>query len=136
LAEFDGAVVIVTHGEEILRRVATRLIVFQGDVPFLFEGTYDEFLDSIGWEGEEANMPSRGKGKRAKAKGESKDPKRLKAELLQERSRVVTPLKNKVTELEKAISGFETRIAEYEKQTHKVSFDRGKTRKFRFCFLN
>lgn len=116
LAEFDGAVVIVTHGEEILRRVATRLIVFQDDVPFLFEGTYDEFLDSIGWEGEEANMPSRGKGKRAKAKGEAKDPKRQKAELLQERSRVVTPLKNKVTELEKAISSFETRIAEYEKQ--------------------
>ena len=28
----------------------------------------------------------------------------------------MTPLKNKVTELEKAISGFETRIAEYEKQ--------------------
>jgi ATP-binding cassette subfamily F protein 3 len=116
LAEFDGAVVIVTHGEEILRRVANRLIVFQGDVPFLFEGTYDEFLDSIGWEGEEANMPSRGKGKRAKAKGEAKDHKRQKADLLQERSRVLTPLKDKVSELEKAISGFESRIADFEKQ--------------------
>jgi ATP-binding cassette subfamily F protein 3 len=122
LAEFDGAVVIVTHGEEILRRVANRLIVFQGDVPFVFEGTYDEFLDSIGWEGEEENMPSRGKGKRAKSSAAAAgDPRREKAALLQERSRVLTPLRAKVSELEGAIATSEAKIAELEKQLETLS---------------
>ena len=50
---FEGAVVIVTHSEEILRRVATRLVVFDRDKAELFEGTYDEFLERVGWESEE-----------------------------------------------------------------------------------
>jgi ATP-binding cassette subfamily F protein 3 len=119
LEDFDGAVVIVTHSEEILRRVATRLIVFQGEVPFVFEGTYDEFLDSIGWEGEESAQPSRGKKKKAKAapggdgKGDSaKDnsTKRDKAQVMQERSRVVTPLRERVTALEKCVEQLESTI--------------------------
>jgi ATP-binding cassette subfamily F protein 3 len=110
LEDFDGAVVLVTHSEEILRRVATRLIVFQGDAPFLFEGTYDEFLDSIGWEGEEGAQPSKGKKKKAKNTSAG-DPKREKAELLQERSRVVTPLRERVATLEKNIAQLEQTIA-------------------------
>jgi ATP-binding cassette subfamily F protein 3 len=51
--EFDGAVLIVTHSEEILRRLATRLIVFDRDKCTLFEGGYDDFLRRIGWESEE-----------------------------------------------------------------------------------
>lgn len=110
LEDFDGAVILVTHSEEILRRVATRLIVFQGDAPFVFEGTYDEFLDSIGWEGEESAQPSKGKKKKAK-NASGGDPKREKAELLQERSRVLTPLKERVATLEKSVSQLEKAIA-------------------------
>lgn len=110
LEDFDGAVVLVTHSEEILRRVATRLVVFQGDTPFVFEGTYDEFLDSIGWEGEESAQPSKGKKKKGK-NASAGDPKREKAELLQERSRVLTPLKERVATLEKSVSQLEKAIA-------------------------
>ncbi|MBP9838085.1 MAG: ABC-F family ATP-binding cassette domain-containing protein [Proteobacteria bacterium] len=46
---FDGAVVIVTHSEMIIRSLATRLVVFDGDEAFIFEGTYDDFLERIGW---------------------------------------------------------------------------------------
>jgi ATP-binding cassette subfamily F protein 3 len=108
LEEFDGTVVIVTHSEEILRRVAKRLIVFQGDVPFVFEGTYDEFLDSIGWDGEEQANPSKGKKKRPKS--DQGDPKREKAEALQEKSRVITPLKANVERLEKIVAGLEATV--------------------------
>jgi ATP-binding cassette subfamily F protein 3 len=108
LEEFEGAVVIVTHSEEILRRVATRLIVFQGDAPFVFEGNYDEFLDSIGWEGEEQVAPSKGKKKRSKSGGS--DLKRDKAETIQERSRVLTPLKTGVSELERKVADLERSV--------------------------
>jgi ATP-binding cassette subfamily F protein 3 len=109
LEEFQGAVILVTHSEEILRRVATRLIVFQGDRPFVFEGTYDEFLDSIGWEGEETVKPS--KGKKKKKASEDSDPKRDKAQLLQERSRELKPLREKVEKLEKEVAELEKKIS-------------------------
>jgi ATP-binding cassette subfamily F protein 3 len=116
LEEFEGAVLIVTHSEEILRRVATRLVVFQGDAPFVFEGTYDEFLDSIGWEGEEETAPRKASSKRAKGGASAGDPKRQKAELLQERSRVLTPIRDTVSRLELTIGTLESSVAELEKK--------------------
>lgn len=50
IQNFSGAVVIVTHSEAILRKVATKLIIFHHGVAELFLGTYDEFLEKIGWE--------------------------------------------------------------------------------------
>ena len=52
LDEFDGAIVIVTHSEMILRAVCNRLVVFDRDTAQMFEGTYDDFLESRGWSGE------------------------------------------------------------------------------------
>jgi ATP-binding cassette subfamily F protein 3 len=109
LEEFEGAIAIVTHSEEILRRVAKRLIIFQGDVPFVFEGTYDEFLDSIGWEGEENSARKQNK-KKNKPSG-SRDQKREKAELVQEKSRALTPARKEVEDLEKLVAAFEKTVA-------------------------
>lgn len=120
LEEFDGAVVIVTHNEDILRRVAQRLIVFQGDQPFLFEGTYDEFLDSIGWE-EEADLVPRGKKKSKPSAAKGREQKREKAEVLQERSRQLTPLKEQVASLEKRIAGLEKQVAAAHESLAKAS---------------
>lgn len=47
--EFDGAVLIVTHSEEILRTICTKLVVFDDNQSFVFDGTYDEFLEQVGW---------------------------------------------------------------------------------------
>jgi len=60
LDNFDGAVVIVTHSEMFLHHLANRLIVFGDKGAFVFEGTYQEFLDKIGWE-EEAKKPKKEK---------------------------------------------------------------------------
>ena len=46
---FEGGVIIVTHSEMILRSIATRLIVFDRDQANIFEGSYDDFLERIGW---------------------------------------------------------------------------------------
>jgi len=121
LEEFEGAVMIVTHSEEILRRVATRLIIFQGDAPFLFEGTYDEFLDSIGWEEEDTGGK---KDRKKKLKGSaSREQKREKAELLQERSSATQPLKKEIQELETRIGELEGAIAGAQASIAKASAD-------------
>jgi ATP-binding cassette subfamily F protein 3 len=52
IQNFPGAVVVVTHSEEILRRIATKLVIFHRGKAELFLGTYDEFLERIGWEDE------------------------------------------------------------------------------------
>ncbi len=52
IKNFEGAVVMVTHDEYFLREVATKLIVFDNDKTFVFEGTYDDFLEKIGWSDE------------------------------------------------------------------------------------
>jgi ATP-binding cassette subfamily F protein 3 len=54
---FQGAIVIVTHSEEILRRVCNRLVVFDRNKAELFEGNYDDFLRRVGWESEEEDQP-------------------------------------------------------------------------------
>jgi len=52
LDDFPGAVIIVTHSEMFLHHLAKRLIVFNEDRAFMFEGTYQDFLDRVGWETE------------------------------------------------------------------------------------
>lgn len=50
---FNGASIIVTHNEDFLNNVATKLIVFDDDKTFIFEGNYKDFLNEIGWSSEE-----------------------------------------------------------------------------------
>lgn len=62
---YQGAVIIVTHSERILRKIATRLVVFQDQGPQLVEHDYDYFLDTYGWN-DEVEAPSRMDGKTKK----------------------------------------------------------------------
>lgn len=59
LKSYDGAVVIVTHSELILRELATKLIIFQGSTPKVFLHDYQYFLDKEGWDSEHNNLPTR-----------------------------------------------------------------------------
>jgi ATP-binding cassette subfamily F protein 3 len=49
IKDFDGAVLMVTHDEYFLREVANKLIVFDDDRVSVFEGTYNDFLEKVGW---------------------------------------------------------------------------------------
>ncbi len=50
IIRFPGSVILVTHSELLLRSSVNKLIIFhQGRAEF-FDGTYDEFLEKIGWE--------------------------------------------------------------------------------------
>lgn len=99
---FDGGVIIVTHSELILNNIATRLIVFDGGKVELFEGTYQEFLDRVGWENEresEGGKPSSRQNKNVN----KKEMRRLRAQLNEDRSKTIVPLQTKIADVEKTI---------------------------------
>jgi ATP-binding cassette subfamily F protein 3 len=96
LESFDGGMILVTHDEGLLRALCTRLIIFQGKKPFLFEGTYDDFLEKIGWE-EESEMTS---SRTEKSEG----PRRGK-EVLEEKAKKAKD--KKVAQLEKTMHSLE-----------------------------
>ncbi len=107
--QFDGAVVIVTHNQLFLQTLATRFIVFQNDGVKLFEGSYNSFLEKIGWEDE--IIPSAGDEKPGlPASMNKKDIRKLRAEILTERSRVLKPMEKKILSLEEVISSSEKKL--------------------------
>ena len=50
---FAGASITITHNEDFLNNVANKLIVFDNDKTFVFEGGYQDFLKEVGWSNEE-----------------------------------------------------------------------------------
>jgi len=112
LETFDGAVVLATHSEMILHAVAERLIIFDGNGAWLFEGTYQDFLDRVGWRDEEegATGGSGRTGEKKELRTEKRELKRMRAELITERSRSLTPLEREIARIEKAITGLEERV--------------------------
>ena len=98
ITNFDGAVVIVTHSEELLRRVCDRLIIFAKDGAEYFDGGYDSFLEKIGWEEDEDI-----KEEKVSPKSNKNENKKLRAELVRERNKLTSGLKKEVEKLENKI---------------------------------
>ncbi|WP_373036246.1 ABC-F family ATP-binding cassette domain-containing protein [Sulfurimonas sp.] len=116
IQNFKGSVIIVTHSEELLRRVCDRLIIFAKDGAEYFDGGYDEFLEKIGWENEEEVE----KVKTA-PKGNQKENKKLKAEMVRERNKITSPLKKKVEKIESKIMELEELLEVHHKELIEVS---------------
>jgi len=116
IENFKGSVIIVTHSEEMLRRVCDRLIIFAKDGAEYFDGGYDLFLEKIGWEEDESVK----KVKQA-PKANNKENKKLKAGLVRERNNVTAPLKKKVQKLESEIIKLEESLEAHHKELVEVS---------------
>lgn len=107
---FEGAAVIVTHSEMILHALATRLVVFDNGCVSVFEGTYQDFLDRGGWKDEVEAVAS---GENFDKKGcgvNKKDLRRVKAELIDSRSRILGPLQSRISDVEETIMRLERGI--------------------------
>ena len=110
---FPGAVLIATHSEMVLHASATRLVVFDGDRPWFFEGTYQDFLHRIGWKDEEhAHAATDQIPQAQKRKAERRDLRRLRAEMIANRSRTLNPLQERIRELEVRIMALEEQVRE------------------------
>ena len=110
--DFDGAVLIVTHSEMILKAIATRLVVFDGGSVSLFEGGYTDFLERVGWADEQAiDAPDvEIKSEESQKIPTRKDLRKLRAQIIGDKSKALTPLKKQITELEREITELESGI--------------------------
>ncbi|HAR97063.1 MAG TPA: ABC transporter ATP-binding protein [Deltaproteobacteria bacterium] len=107
---FEGGVLMATHNELVLEAVANRLIVFDGGVVRTFEGGYQDFLERIGWESESVQIESSSTKKQAKRGSERKEIKRLRAEIINRRSKVLSPLQKEIDRIEASIIRLEEQI--------------------------
>jgi ATP-binding cassette subfamily F protein 3 len=103
---FDGAVVIVTHSEMILHAMAERLIVFDKGSVQVFEGSYHDFLEGVGWSGEESRPKTAMRSKTAN----KKDLRRMRAEVVSEKSKVLNPIQSRINTIEETIMRIEAEI--------------------------
>ncbi len=107
LDEFTGAVVIVTHSEMFLHHLANKLIVFNEDKVFVFEGTYQDFLDKIGW---------RTDTKRPKKEKMSSSTLKDEKALVAEYNKKYKALHAKIAEVEKKIDDEESALEENDQK--------------------
>lgn len=101
LEDFEGAVVIVTHSELILKRLPLdKIVVCRQGRQELVLGGYGEFLEKDGWhDGAE--------GKPKKKSGNLKEVSQARAEIVSEKARMRKPLEKEIAEKEKQISSLE-----------------------------
>ncbi len=54
--KFQGGVLMVTHDEKFIKQIANKLIIFDQNKVFLFNGNYNDFKTKIGWKDTEAEQ--------------------------------------------------------------------------------
>jgi ATP-binding cassette subfamily F protein 3 len=113
LDNFPGAIIMVTHNEMFLHLLAEKLIIFQDDKVTVFDGTYSEFLEKIGWR--EENGPEKRVVQEARNTPESvkltkKEARKVRSDILTEKNRVIRPIEKKMAVTEKEIERQENRL--------------------------
>jgi len=109
---FDGTVVMVTHNEMFLHALAQRLIVFERERVYLFEGTYQAFLDKCGWADEGLVKPKTENNGAAEVKLTRKQMRQLRSEIVTRRSKSLKSLERTIAQTEDDIETNENTLAE------------------------
>jgi len=117
---FEGAVVMVTHNEMFLHALAERLIVFQDEGWSVFEGTYERFLEKVGWSAEGGRPGPEVGAAETVAVSETpagrKEIRKARAEVIAEKSRALRPLESRIADLEKSIERGEAQLGRNNKE--------------------
>lgn len=124
LEDYEGTALVVTHDEELLHAFATRLVVFDGGKCRIFEGTYADFLEKVGWASEKktggtesANIKVSNidvKTDVPSAAPRAKEDRKARADYIAERSKVIKPLEKKLAKIEEDIAKEEALGGELE----------------------
>ncbi len=108
IEEFKGSTIMVTHSEMLLRRLASALIIFHKGGAEYFDGTYNEFLEKIGWEEEGGVVESKPK--------QAQRPKLSKAEIKKQRSALIQARSKENAPHKKELEFCEEKIMELEEE--------------------
>ena len=114
LDAFEGALILVTHNEMFLHALVERLIVFRENGVEVFDGSYQEFLDTGGWQDEKptANPEMESAAAPAEnAKAARKEMRRRRSEIAARRSRALKPIEDEMKRLEHAIERQDAEMA-------------------------
>jgi ATP-binding cassette, subfamily F, member 3 len=112
---FQGTVIVVTHNEMFLHALAERLIVFQGGVLDVFEGSYQRFLEKTGWIDETGPGATGGKKlepEKPAIRLTKKELRRKRSEIISERAKTLKPIEKKIAAEENNIEVQETALRE------------------------
>jgi ATP-binding cassette subfamily F protein 3 len=107
IRRFEGAVLLVTHSEHLLKHAVNRLIVFKENRVFVFEGGYLEMIERHGWDELEPGFDS---SSQSTAVSRRKRARRERARFVAERARAIKPLERKIASIEKRIDEREVLI--------------------------
>ena len=131
LDDYEGTALVVTHDEELLHAFATRLVVFDGGKCRIFEGTYADFLEKVGWASEKkpggsesatiklSNIDVKNDARGTASAGNTtapraKEDRKARADYIAERSKVIKPLEKKLANIESDIAKAEALGGELE----------------------
>ena len=115
-SKFNGAVLIVTHSENILRKLVNKLIIFQRDGILFFDGSYDEFLEKIGWEDEFIENETQ----KEVSQNSKKEARKQRADELTKRNQLLRPLRKEVEKIENEITEKENKLKELKNELLKL----------------
>jgi ATP-binding cassette, subfamily F, member 3 len=110
---YEGTVIMVTHNELFLHALADRLIVFTDNGIDIFESGYSDFLKKGGWHDEDDRIIFREKfDKQSKAseKMNKKEIRKLRSEIIIERSQALKPLEERIQKMENNIDAHEKEL--------------------------
>ncbi|MBI4649932.1 ATP-binding cassette domain-containing protein [Candidatus Desantisbacteria bacterium] len=123
IEEFEGSVVLVTHNELFLHTLATRLVVFDRGEINVYDYTYQEFLDRVGWEDNTKKPVKNLKSVNKDKISDKNELKKEKAKIVQEKSRVLKPLEDEIKKIEKNIEILELEKNQNNELLVKASMD-------------
>ena len=127
IEQFDGSVIMVTHNELFLERVARKLLVFEEEGVRCFDGGYADFLSKIGWQDEEGNLKADSRTIGGESpKMDRKTHRRAVAELRHEQSRALKPLEENIDKLEREISTLEAELQKVNEELLRASYESDK----------
>jgi len=113
LDSFSGAVIMVTHNEMFLHTIADRLVVFQNEEMYVFEGRYQDFLEKGGWHDTALALRAErtdSVSEKPREKLSKKEKKRRRSEFIAERAKILKPIEQHIARVEGAIKNCEEKL--------------------------